>query len=104
MLLLASACGGRIENVAQPDATIVIEASPGEGGADSATDSATDTGFDGCSAPVPLIRACCGGKICNGTCDPKDSTRCTCKGIVGGCPPPTVCCSLRAGCVASDLC
>ena len=100
VLLLATACGGRVEAVAPADATIIIDATFEE----AAAIDAADAGFDECSAPFPVIRACCGGKSCNGTCDPKEPTLCTCHGISGGCPPPTVCCNYRGGCVGPDQC
>src|SRR5262245_41262132 len=95
---LLAGCGGRLGPDVEYDASIMADAS------EAAVPDSSTIEEDACSAKLPIIRSCCGGKPCNGTCDAKQPSICTCNGIVGGCVEPTVCCYARPSCWGAAAC
>lgn len=89
--IVADATGPVVADSTAPDAA--RDAGDDTGVADAIAD--TDVGAEG-------LVTTCGGKVCHGICAPTPDL-CTCYGIVGGCPPPLVCCPFRPGCHSKCL-
>lgn len=111
LVVLAGACGSTSEDeprdagmdVVQPSSDAPVEGGPSDSpasdeglGSDSDSDAESDpfgVCHDVAAFPIPKKWrvSCCGGSVCQGTCE---QGVCNCGNVVGGCGTGLVCCNI----------